>query len=192
MRNLFGLLGAGLLATALVAPADAAIYSTSFSGTITGQSGTGFSVGNALSGSFTYSSDAGRFLSFAIDGFSASGNYNSIVSTTPGANPYTALFETQISATSQGGNLNQTFSLDLEALNTFARSTALGVLTDPTLASQLDRTLTNFAYNSGNANGTNIVSLTASLASVSTQVPEPATLALLATPVLGMIFRRRR
>lgn len=192
MRLIPGFLTIGLLAASLTAPASAAIYSTTFSGTVSSQSGTIYSVGNAVNGSFTYSSDAGRYLNFSIDGFSASGAYNSIASVTPGANPFTALFETQISATSQGGNLNQTLALDLEALTNFTASTALGVLTTPTLSGQLDPTLSNFTYFSGTASGTNIVSLTAALTQVTTQVPEPATLALLAAPLLGLVTRRRR
>ena len=186
------LLVAGLLAVTLAAPASAAIYSTTFTGTVSSQKGTTYAAGNTVSGAFTYSSDASRFLSFSIDGFSASGNYNSVLGATPGGSPYSALYETQISATSQGGNLNQTFALDLEALTNFTNSTALGILTTPGLNSQLDPTMSNFTYYSANAAGTNVVTLVAGLTQVSTQVPEPASLMLLAAPLLGLVMRRRR
>lgn len=193
MQKILSLLAPGLLLAALAAPADAAIYSTSFSGTVTQQTGTTLSVGNAVSGAFVYSSDLGRFLSFTIGGASATPPYTSIVSTTPGVNPYTALFEAQNSAVQQGG-ANQTFSLDLEALTTFRNATALGILADPTVTSQLDPALSQFNYFIGNANGTGIRSVTAALtvSSLSTAVPEPVTLALLAAPVLGVVLRRRR
>jgi hypothetical protein len=192
MRKIISLLVPGLLLGALAAPADAAIYSTSFSGTVTQQTGTALSVGGAISGAFVYSSDQGRFLSFTVDGASATPPYASVVSTTPGANPFTALFEAQNSAVQQGGT-NQTFSLDLEALTSFKNATALAILADPTLKSQLDPSLSQFSYFIGNADGTGIRSVTAALtvSSLNTAVPEPVSLALLAAPVFGVVLRRR-
>ena len=196
MRQILSLLAPGLLLAALAAPADAAIYSTSFSGTVTQQTGTTNSVGSTVNGAFVYSSDAGGFVSFTIDGVSATPPYTSIVSATPGVNPYSVLFEAQTSAVQQGGTTNRNFALDLEGPfpGGFSSSTALGILTSPTLKSQLDPTLSQFSYLIANANGTAIQSLTAALtiSSLNTAVPEPVSLALLAAPVLGVVLRRRR
>jgi hypothetical protein len=197
MTKILSLLASGAMLAVLAAPADAAIYNTTFSGTVTATQGTTYATGNAVTGSFTYDSGTNTFLNFTIGNQSAVQPFTSSVSVAPGGviGPYSAFFTAQYSPVQQTGSQNETFTLDLEALDKFSQSTALGILTDPTLASQLDPTLSQFTFYLADANGTNIRSLTASLSTVNTAntaVPEPASLLLLAAPMLGFAVARRR
>ena len=73
---------------------------------------------------------------------------------------------------------------------------SLTILSVATINGQLDSTLSQFSLFSGTASGVVTRSLTASLASVNTtvtaSVPEPASLMLLAAPMVGLAFARRR
>ncbi len=200
MTKLSSLLLAGLALTALAVPAEAAIYSTNFTGTVTASANTTNAVGSTITGAFTYSTDTSQFIAFRIDGFTATQPFTSVVTTVPAnaLNPYSAFYEANQSVTQGTGAVNRTFTLDLEALTNFTTSSALTLLTSPTLLAQIDTnpadspTNSTFSYYNGPGNGTGVTSLTAALTSISTTVPEPASLALLAAPVLGMALRRRR
>ena len=200
MTKLSSLLLAGLALTALAVPAEAAIYSTNFTGTVTASANTTNAVGSTITGAFTYSTDTSQFIAFRIDGFTATQPFTSVVTTVPAnaLNPYSAFYEANQSVTQGTGAVNRTFTLDLEALTNFTTSSALTLLTSPTLLAQIDTnpadspTNSTFGYYNGPGNGTGVTSLTAALTSISTTVPEPASLALLAAPVLGMALRRRR
>ncbi len=196
MRKLVPLLA---LAAFAAAPAHAALYSTSFTGTVTKQVASGLAVGSTIAGSFQYSSDANRFLSFNIGSFSATQPFTSTATTSPAnvINPYEAIYSALTSATQTGGNVNRGFTLDLLALNTFSSGNALSVLTSgtplETQANSFDGNFSSFSFYNGT--GTNVTqSLTAALnaSSLTTSVPEPISLALLAAPVFGVVLRRRR
>ncbi len=204
MRIKLGLLTAGLLAAAAVAPAHAAIYSTSFSGTVVGSPApvSGPAVGSVVSGSFVYSGDASQFLSFTINGISAAQPFVSTVTISPSgiSNPYEAVYEASTSIAQGTGTANSAFTLDLLAYNNFATANAAGILATPNLGSLLetqansfDGNFSEFSYSTGTATGTTR-SFTVALdpASLSTRIPEPASLALLAVPMIGTMLRRRR
>lgn len=193
---------ASIVVTALAAPASAAIYSTSFSGNVTQQNGAGLAVGSPVSGSFDYSSDAGRFLSFTINGISAAQPFVSTVTISPAAisNPYEALYTATTSIVQGNGTTNTAFALDLLANDTFSSNTATGILTTRNLGSLLetqqnsfDGNFSSFSYYTGTQTAvTRSFTVALNAASLTTQVPEPASLALLAAPVLGLALRRRR
>lgn len=196
MTKLSTLLLAGLALTAAALPAEAAIYSTSFTGIVTTSTNTTNAVGSTITGSFTYSSDTSQYLNFRIDGFSATQPFTSVATTSTGGaiNPVSAFYAANQSVTQGTGTTNRTFTLELEALTNFGTNNALALLTTPNLFSQLDTTniVSNFSYVNSSATGTGTTNLVATLARLSTTVPEAASLALLAAPVLGMVFRRRR
>lgn len=199
MRTILGLLAAGLLAAA---PAHAAIYSSTFSGAVTQQTGAGLTVGSTVTGSFAYSSDASRFLNFTINGISAAQPFLSTVTTVPVAvsNPFEAIYTASTSIPQGNGTTNSAFTLDLLANTSFASANALTILTTPTLGSQIetlansfDGNFSDFTYSTGSATAvTRSFTVALNPTTLVTQVPEPATLALLAAPMLGLILRRRR
>jgi hypothetical protein len=112
-----------------------------------------------------------------------------------------------VSPVALGGTSNSTFSLDLSSLTTWpSTDTAFTLLADTTqLTTNLD-TVTNplsafpstFGYFTANSDGTNVAALSADLTSITASAsgsatPEPSTIVLLASSLLGLgLFARRR
>ena len=187
------LLALPLLAGA--APASAAILDAQFSGPVLSQTAAGLAVGSRISGEFIYNTDAAAYVLFTIAGDTASGNAGSSATITPDG--FTALYQSQLSPVQQGGTVNNTLTVDLEGLNPFISpvlpGSAVALLTDPArLAADLDTANSTFGFTRSNANGTNVVRVTADLTSFSVAVPEPASVALFAAACLMVGVRLRR
>jgi hypothetical protein len=193
-----------MAALAAVTPAFATVYSVSFTGSVDQTQGaTGQSVGNSVSGHFDLDSVTGDYLDFTIAGKSVAAGYLSSASIVPAMSD--AIYTAQASPVALGTPSNSSFSLDLSSLSTWPTTdTPYTLLTDTTqLTTNLD-TASNpasafpstFNYYTANSNGTNVVSLNADLTSitVTTAVPEPSSLALIASSLLGLgvLVRRRR
>jgi hypothetical protein len=201
MRRTLSVLAIAAVAAAV--PAHAApIYSVDFTGTVyQTQGGTGQVVGNSVTGHFDLDSTTNSFLDFTIAGRSVATGYLSSASIGPALTD--AIYTAQVSPVALGAPGNSTFSLDLSSLSAWPSSdTAYTLLTDRTqLTTNLD-TITNplsafpstFNYYTANADGINIAALAANLTSITaTATPEPASLTLLASSLLGLsLFVRRR
>jgi hypothetical protein len=195
-------IAAGAAVSATPAHADT-IYSASFTGTVSQTEGaTGESVGNTVTGGFDLDQTTGDFLDFTIDGQSVAPGYSS--SATIGPSLFDSIYTAAVSPLVSGEPSNSSFTLDLSSLTTWpVADTAYALLTDTNqLATNLD-TVNNplsafpstFNYYTANADGTNVVSLTADLTSITattTATPEPGTFALLGCSLVGVgIFLRR-
>jgi hypothetical protein len=149
-------------------------------------------------GHFDIDNITGNFLDFVIDGNSVAAGYMSSADIVPALTD--AIYTAQVSPVSTGMPSNSSFSLDLSALTTWpSTDTAITLLNDTTqLTTNLD-TINNplsafpstFDYYTANANGTDIVALTADLTSI-TATPEPGSLALVTCSLLGLIIVLRR
>jgi hypothetical protein len=202
MKNTLSVLAIATLAVLSIASAHAeAIYSVDFTGTVfQTQGATGQSVGSTVTGHFDLDSATGNYLDFMIAGKSVAAGYMSFANIVPALTD--AIYTAQVSPVASGTPSNSTFSLDLSSLSTWpSTDTVDTLLTDTTqLTTNLD-TITNplsafpstFNYYTADSDGTNIVALSADLTSISaTAVPEPASLALVAPLLLGLVFFVRR
>jgi PEP-CTERM motif len=185
-------LSLAVVALSTTVSAQAVIIDAKFSGKVTEQVGTTFAVNAAISGQFLYDTDLSKYTSFVIGGLSVAPGYSSIADMTPDRN--TVLYEAQVSALNPGVTVNNTFKLNLEAGgNPFPAVTAIALLTNSGLASNLDPLVSSFGYYTANANGTNIKSLSASLTSLTvTAVPEPSTALMLAAGAAVLALSRLR
>lgn len=203
MKNRLSILVISALAvlSAPFAHADV-IYSANFTGIVSQTQGaTGESIGSSVTGHFDLDSTTNNFIDFTIAGMSVAPGYQSFASIGPAR--FDAIYTAQVSSVSTGAPSNNSFSLDLSSLTTWpSTDTVFTLLTDKTqLSTNLD-TVSNplsafpstFNYFTANADGTNVVSLTANLTSISaTATPEPASLLLVASSLLGLgLFVRRR
>jgi hypothetical protein len=192
-----------LTALAATVPAHAAILAVSFTGTVfQAQGATGQAIGSTVMGHFDLNSTTGSYLDFTIGGKSVATGYMSSANIGPALTD--AIYMAQLSPVSTGMPSNSTFSLDLSSLTTWpSTDTPYTLLTDPTqLTTNLDTINkpssafpSTFGYYTANSNGTNVVSLTANLTSVNVSasaIPEPASLALVAFSLLGLVLFARR
>ena len=182
-------------------PARATIYVVNFTGTVDQTQGaTGDSIGDTVTGHFDLDSVTGGFFDFTVAGRSVAPSFLSSASIVPALTD--AIYTAQVSAVSQGVPTNSSFTLDLSSLSFWPSSdTAYTLLTDTTqLTSNLD-TIDNpltafpstFGYYTANSDGTNIVALDADLTSLTVvTAPEPGSLALLASSILGVLVSVRR
>lgn len=184
-----------------LAHAQASVLDVTFSGVVSTETGAASAVGSTVSGEFLYNTATGSFLSFSIDGQSVAPGFASLLSQTP--DTYSSTYTAQVSPVATGGTLNSTFALDLESLNGWPEA-PVALLQDATqLATNLDTPLSDpadlgvyssFTYYTGNANGTNVNTLTATLESIQVNsVPEPGSYALmlLGLALVGFSARRR-
>jgi len=188
------------------APAQAAIYDARFTGVVASSQGsTGFATGSTVTGEFIYNSSTTTYSLFTVGGVAATAPFTSLASLTPDKS--TALYEAQASAVQQGATTNRNFAVDLEGLNPWpvAFGDAAGVLglgsaltsNLATAGNPLSQFPSTFGYNLAQSNGTAAAILTANLTSINvtvpgTAVPEPGSIALLATATLGLVGARRR
>jgi hypothetical protein len=102
-----------------------------------------------------------------------------------------ALYEAQIAASGTTRTTNSTFQLDLQAGgNPFPAVTAIALRTNSGLAANLDPNNSTFGFYIGNADGTNIKSLNASLKTLSvTAATVPSTALMLAASAALLALR---
>src|SRR6266851_207111 len=175
--------------------AHASFIDANFFGTVSSQVNAGFGLNSPITGEFIYDTSSARFLSFTIGGQTIAPGFASTAAITPDL--FTALYRAQISPVQQGGTVNSTFTLDLEALNTpWPSNNAVALLSNAgQLATNLDLLNSSFGFFMGNADGTNIRSVTSALTRFQVSAaPEPGSLALLlaGAAVLGVQQSRRR
>ena len=180
---------AALAAAVIARPAAAEVIDAKFLGQVATQTNTSFAVGSAIDGEFVYDTATSRYLSFVVGGQSVAPGFLSSATITPDL--YSAIYQAQLSPVPLPGSRNSTFTVDLEGQHPWPSNNALALLTDASqLATNLDRSLSNFGYYNANGDGTDVHSLSATLSALQVSaVPEPGTAALM---LVGLAAAARR
>lgn len=182
-----------LAAVASAHTAKAEVLDVAFLGVVQSQIGTGAALNSPVNGYFFYDTTLSAFTKFVIGGESAAAGFASQADLSP--DHYTALYTAQLSPVAVGGDVNSTFSVDLEAKNSpWSALSAATLLSSAELTTNLDTAASSFTYYNANSNGSNVKMLTATLTSVQVSaVPEPtsAVLMLAGIAVAGLVARRR-
>ncbi len=178
-------------ALATASSAQAVVIDATFTGVVQSQIGTSLAVNSVITGEFVYDTELAGYTLFTIGGQAVAAGFASQADMSP--DKYTALYTAQLSPVAVGGDVNSTFTVDLEAITPWTASNAVALLTSPQLATNLDTTLSTFGYYMANSNGTNLQTMTATLTGIQvTAVPEPTSVALLlaGVAVVGAAVRR--
>lgn len=178
-------------ALATASSAQAVVIDATFTGVVQSQIGTSLGVNSVITGEFVYDTELAGYTLFTIGGQAVAAGFASQADMSP--DKYTALYTAQLSPVAVGGDVNSTFTVDLEAITPWTASNAVALLTSPQLATNLDTTLSTFGYYMANSNGTNLQTMTATLTGIQvTAVPEPTSVALLlaGVAVVGAAVRR--
>ena len=179
---------AAVAALALAAPAHAVVINATYTGAVTSQLNSGFTVGSTVTGSFSYDSDLRDFPSFTIAGFAKPAGAVPTVSN----DGSTALYRSQVSAVPAGSGANSTLAVELDGA--FPTRDPVTLLLLPGLFASLDATSSlNVLRSDAAGTPAGTVRLTAALTGFSaTAIPEPASLALLGAALAGLTALRRR
>lgn len=177
-------------APALASPINA-VYQAVVSTADGTTANTGLTDGQIVDGSFVIDSVTGQLLSSTLDGFTVSTG-DSTAAVTP--TKFSALYQLGTQAI-YPTDRNNSITVMLNALATFNTFSAMSLLTDSTLTSQLDLSGSPFgstaAYLNADAGYTDVTKVFAYITSFSV-VPEPATIALFSMGLAGLAVIRRR
>ena len=184
----------------LTPSAQASLYTTTFSGKVRQEQGSGLAVGGTVTGTFVYDSATGSFASYAVGGFALAqpvGGEDAKVRMVQTVPPL-ADYQAKITAIVPQDTVTTRFQLQLIPASPggFGSSDPLAILSDPLLLG-LRSSTSYFGFNSTGRFGfvqsfQTTVDTISTTVSTPTPVPEPSTMLLLGSLALGFGIARRR